>query len=116
MIRDPAAQDRPLPARRPQRRSVLIAAAVAVIAALAFAWPKLQQALGTNTAVSATRLVVAEIERGSFVRDIAAEGKVVAAVSPTLYAPSAGAVILKVRAGDSVNQGQVLATVESPEL
>ena len=116
MIRDTAAQDRPLPTRRAQRRRVRIAAAVAAIAALAFAWPKLQQALGTSTAVSATRLVVAEVERGSFVRDIAAEGKVVAAVSPTLYAPSAGAVTLKVRAGDSVKQGQVLAALESPEL
>lgn len=116
MIRDTAAQDRPLPTRRSWRRWVFIAAAVAASAALVLAWPQLQQALGTSTAVSATRLVFADVEQGTFVRDIAAEGKVVAAVSPTLYAPSAGAVTLKVRAGDSVKPGQVLATVESPEL
>lgn len=116
MIRDTAAQDRPLPTRRPWRRWVFIAAAVAAVAAFVLAVPRLQQALGTSTAVSATRLVFADVERGNFVRDIAAEGKVVAAVSPTLYAPSAGAVTLQVRAGDSVKQGQVLATVASPEL
>ena len=33
-----------------------------------------------------------------------------------LYAPSAGAVVLKVHAGDKVAKGQVLALVDSPEL
>lgn len=116
MIRDTSAQDRPLPSRRPWRRGVFITTAVLALAALAWAWPRLQQALGTSTAVSTTRLVWADVERGPFVRDIAAEGRVVAAVSPTLYAPSAGAVTMQVRAGDSVKQGQVLAVVESPEL
>jgi HlyD family secretion protein len=50
------------------------------------------------------------------VRDIAAEGKVVAAVSPTMYAASAGAVVLKVHAGDVVRKDQVLAVITSPEL
>jgi HlyD family secretion protein len=116
MIRDTSAQDRPLPTRRPWRRGVFITTAVLALAALAWGWPRLQQALGTSTAVSTTRLVWADVERGLFVRDIAAEGRVVAAVSPTLYAPSAGAVTVKVRAGDSVKQGQVLAVVDSPEL
>ncbi len=56
------------------------------------------------------------MERGLFVRDIAAEGKVVAAVSPTLYATSGGAVTLQVHAGDTVKKGQVLAVIDSPEL
>ena len=56
------------------------------------------------------------VERGSFVRDIAADGQVVAAVSPTLYANALGTVTLKVHAGDSVVKGQVLAVVDSPDL
>jgi HlyD family secretion protein len=40
----------------------------------------------------------------------------VAAVSPTLYAPAPATVSLKVSAGDTVKQGQVLAQLESPEL
>jgi HlyD family secretion protein len=50
------------------------------------------------------------------VRDIAAEGRVVAAVSPTMYATSGGDVTLKVNAGDVVKKGQVLAMIDSPEL
>jgi HlyD family secretion protein len=41
---------------------------------------------------------------------------VVAAVSPTLYAPAAGSITLEVEAGASVEQGQMLALVDSPEL
>jgi HlyD family secretion protein len=53
---------------------------------------------------------------GAFVRDAGVNGRVVAAVSPTLYAPAAGTVALKVQAGDGVRKGDVLAQIESPEL
>jgi HlyD family secretion protein len=66
--------------------------------------------------VSASRLQIATVERGTFVRDIAADGRVVAAVSPTLYANANGAVTLQVHAGDKVTKGQVLAVIASPEL
>jgi HlyD family secretion protein len=56
------------------------------------------------------------VERGSFVRDIAADGQVVAAVSPTLYANALGTVTLKVHPGDTVAKGQVMAAVDSPDL
>jgi HlyD family secretion protein len=59
---------------------------------------------------------IATVERGSFVRDIAADGQVVAAVSPTLYANALGTVTLKVHAGDAVTKGQVLAVLDSPDL
>jgi len=117
MIRDTAAQDRLLPARSPRARlarRVVIGAVV--LAAVVAALPALRQRFTAEAAVSASRLVFAEVERGLFVRDIAAEGKVVAAVSPTLYAANAGAVTLQVHAGDSVKKSQVLALVESPEL
>src|SRR5262249_36643443 len=45
-----------------------------------------------------------------------ADGRVVAANSPTLYAIAAGTVDFHVRPGDSVKRGQSLATVSSPEL
>jgi HlyD family secretion protein len=89
---------------------------LAVVALLAYAGPRLQRLLSADNSVSLARLVVATVERGSFVRDIAAEGQVVAAVSATLYAAAPGAAVLKVHAGDSVGKGQVLATIESPEL
>jgi HlyD family secretion protein len=61
-------------------------------------------------------VAIASVERGNFVRDIAADGQVVAAVSPTLYANALGTVTLKAHAGDSVVKGQVLAIVDSPDL
>jgi HlyD family secretion protein len=72
--------------------------------------------MGAGSSVSASRLQIATVERGEFVRDIAADGRVVAAVSPTLYARAGGAVVLKVHAGDKVKKGQVLAVIASPEL
>lgn len=117
MIRDTSAQDSPLPgsakaARLRARVGVGVVAALLLVVLLA----GLRQVVSADASVSAARLVIAEVQRGPFVRDIAAEGKVVAAVSPTLYAGSAGAATLKVHAGDSVTKGQLLAVIDSPEL
>jgi HlyD family secretion protein len=56
------------------------------------------------------------VTRGEFLRDVQAQGRAVAAVSPTLFAPAAGTVALVVQAGDTVAAGQVLARIASPEL
>ncbi len=65
---------------------------------------------------SAERLRIATVTRGDLVRDLSADGRVIAANSPTLYAIAAGTVSLKVVAGDKVHKGQVLAVIDSPEL
>ncbi len=119
MIRDTSAQDRPLtPTPWWQRRRALLGAgACALLAALWFwGWPALSRGLSSQASVSLARLTVAEVERGPLVRDVAGEGKVVAAVSPTLYAGNAGTVALLAQAGDQVKRGQPLARIASPEL
>ena len=116
MIRDTSAQDRPLPTRPTRRRLVIGGSAVACIALALIVWPYARSLGSAHASVSASRLTTATVERGAFVRDVAAEGKVVAAVSPTLYAMSAGVVTLAVHAGDRVAKGQVLATIDSPDL
>ena len=116
MIRDTSATDRPLTPRPMHRRLVIGGAAIALIGGAVFLAPSLRNAFSTSGSVSETRLGTAAVERGTFVRDIAAEGKVVAAVSPTLYAPSAGAATLRVHAGDTVRKGEVLAVIDSPDL
>ena len=52
---------------------------------------------GSSQSVSASRLRVAPVTRGTLVRDATVNGRVVAAVSPTLYSPAPGTITLKVR-------------------
>lgn len=70
----------------------------------------------TSVTVPLDRLRIAEVTRGNLVRDVSVQGRVIAAVSPTLYATAAGSITLQVEAGASVDEGQVLAVVDSPEL
>ena len=49
-------------------------------------------------------------------RDASVNGRVVAAVSPTLYAPAAGTVTLKVKRRRHGEAGDVLAELDSPDL
>jgi HlyD family secretion protein len=115
-IRDTSAQDRSLaPSPAARRRRWLIAGGLLVglgiaIAALLSAWQ------GGSRSVDAARLRIAEVTRGDLVRDLTAEGKVISANSPTLYAIAAGTVRLDVVAGDAVKRDQVLAEIDSPEL
>lgn len=117
MIRDTSAQDRMVEVKpNRKRRLIMLGAGVLVLGLLAWLAPGIGRLFSASASVSSSRLAFATVERGQFVRDIAAEGKVVAAVSPTMYATYGGAVTLRVHAGDTVKKGQVLAVVDSPEL
>jgi HlyD family secretion protein len=72
--------------------------------------------LGSERSVDVSRLRIAEVTRGTLVRDASVNGRVVAAISPTLYAPAASTVTLKIRAGDAVKKGDLLAVLDSPDL
>lgn len=117
MIRDTSATDRPLSKHaqaRPWRRWIS-AAVVALVVLGGVGWV-LRGWLGAEKAVDAARIRIARVERGTLVRDIVADGRVVAANSPTLYAIAAGTVDFRVRPGDKVVANQVIATITSPEL
>lgn len=72
--------------------------------------------LGTGQVISRERMRLASVTRGHFVRDVAADGTVVAAVNPTLFAIAPGTITYQARAGDTITKGQTLATLDSPEL
>jgi len=117
MIRDTSATDRRLEAVAPRRRWILLgASAAAVLAALFFVAPTVARLLSAGVSVRSDSLRIAEVKRGTLTRDVSAQGKVVAAASPTLYTTVAGTVTLAVQAGDKVEKDQVLAEVDSPEL
>ncbi len=91
-------------------------AGAAVVAVLAFVLPVAARLFSADSTASTSRLRIAEVKRGTLTRDVSVQGRVVAAVSPTLYAASAGTVTLAVQAGDKVSKGDVLAEIASPEL
>jgi HlyD family secretion protein len=72
--------------------------------------------LSSEKVIPRDRVRTAVVERGPFVRDVAATGVVVAAISPTLFAEAPGTIIYKVRAGDTVKAGDVLGVVQSAAL
>jgi len=115
-FRDTSEQDRPL-ASRSRRWPWLLACGAGLAAVLALtAGGRVRQALSADTAFSASRLSIATVDVAPLTRDVAGEGRVVAAQSPTLFAQGAGTATLAVQAGDPVKKGQVLATIDSPEL
>ncbi|HEY5801073.1 MAG TPA: efflux RND transporter periplasmic adaptor subunit [Burkholderiaceae bacterium] len=117
MIRDTSGQDHVMAANPKARaRKLAILAVVAIATAAASIW-LYQSWRGSSRSVNGERLRIAKVERGTLVRDAAVNGKVVAAISPTLYstAPSS-TVTLKVNAGDTVKKGQIVAELESADL
>ena len=117
-IRDTAGQDlrRNAPTGTGQHRRRQLAMAATGIAVLALAGWVARGWLAGASSYDAARLRIATVTRGDLVRDLSAEGKVIAANSPTLYAIAAGTVHLSIVAGDKVKQGQPLASIDSPEL
>lgn len=117
-IRDTSAQDSSLssPAHGARKRRAWIIPAIVGAAVLALATWVIVGWSGGGRSYDSARLRIAEVKRGDLVRDLSADGRLIAANSPTLYAIAGGTVALKVVAGDAVKQGQVLAVIDSPEL
>lgn len=115
-IRDTSAQDVPVKTQHtlPWLRFALPTAILVLIAVFAFS--VFSNWLSAEASVSADRIRMARVVRGDLVRDLNVQGRVVAAVSPTLYSPATGTVNLEVKPGDTVRKDQVLATIDSPEV
>ena len=117
MIRDTSAQDRQLAPQSNRKKQIIwIGVGVAVLLAVLAGMPTVAHLMSADSSASRARLRIAVVTRGTLTRDVSVQGKVVAAVSPTLYTRSAGTVTLDVHAGDKVKKGDVLAEVDSPEL
>jgi len=117
-IRDTSGQDRPVDPRPAlkKRRYKLIALTGGGALLLLILVLVVRSWLGAQVSIPRERVRIAEVTRGSFIRDVSAQGTVVAAVSPTLFAVAAGTVHYLVQAGDTVKKGQAIAQVDSPEL
>lgn len=99
-----------------RRVKLLLGIAAALALAVVLAWPFVRRWSQAEQSVDLSRLRVATVSRGDLERDVAAQGRIVAANHPKLYSPAQGIVSLAVRPGAAVAAGQVLATIASPEL
>jgi HlyD family secretion protein len=117
MIEDTSAVDRPVAASRSVTRRVLLTAAAALVLLVAVVVvPSVSRWLTADRSVSLARVRLGTVVRGDLERDVSVQGRVIAAFHPTTSSPANGIVALEVRAGELVEQGQVLAVVASPEL
>ena len=98
-----------------KQRWVHVTAAGAIVLVLLVGW-LIRTWIHSSHVIAADRLRIVTVASGHFVRDVAAQGTVIAAVNPTLFAIAPGTISYTVRAGETVTKGQVVATLDSPEL
>jgi HlyD family secretion protein len=115
-IRDTSAQDIAVAAKPGLSRQKLIGLGAGALVVILVFGLLIRGWASTEYTVSRERLRIATVGEGPFVRDVSAQGTVVAAVSPTLFAVAPGSISYHVRAGDAVKAGQLLATLASPSL
>jgi HlyD family secretion protein len=114
MIKDTSGQDTAVVGKRNITKMIIIALIALILIALAA-----KAFFGESSASRSferAAVQIARVEIGDLVRDIISNGRIVAANAPQVYSPEQGFVTLNVKAGDEVYVGQILATVDSPEL
>lgn len=114
MIKDTSATDIEIKSNPHTKRNVIVAIVLLVIIALSA--NAFMGRSGASRSFDRAAVQIATLEMGDLVRDVLSTGRVVAANAPKLYSPEQGFVNLLVNAGDLVSIGQVVATVDSPEL
>ncbi|MFT4813176.1 MAG: HlyD family secretion protein [Paracoccaceae bacterium] len=116
-ISDTSAQDITLAPKSKSSKYLYSGAGVVVLAIVTVMLaPVVERWSRAEQSVSAQRLRIATVTQGDFVRDISVQGRVVAAVSPKLYASQAGTITFTVDSGDEVQIAEELATIDSPEI
>jgi HlyD family secretion protein len=118
MIENTSSMDRAVAPGSAFTRPRMIAggAVLVVLLALAIAFPAIRRWSRADRVVDGSTLSIGTVTRGDLVRDVSVQGRVVAALHPTLTTPAQGIVSLRTKAGSVVRRGDVLAVIESPEL
>ena len=114
MIQDTSATD--VIKSESSRRKPLLISLIVIAVIIAFSAYAIVGTSDASTSIAKSRVQIATLEKGDLVRDLLANGRIVAANAPQLYAPEQGFVDLLVSSGDEVNTGQLVAKLNSPEL
>jgi len=113
-IQSTSTQDRLI--TKPKRRfySGLLLIPLVVIAVAFFLWQ--QAGSHAGLVIPRQQVQMATVQRGDLIRDIAVQGRIVAANAPTLYSQEAGQIEFFKQPGESVIAGELLARISSPAL
>ena len=104
-------------APKPRRWPRYLAIGAVVLVALGLLLlPLLRRWWSADATAELARLRLGAVTRGELVHDVAAQGRVVAASRPTLFSQASGIVALRVKEGQTVAAGDILAVVSSPEI
>ncbi|MDA8621124.1 efflux RND transporter periplasmic adaptor subunit [Psychrosphaera sp.] len=114
MIKDTSAQDVAVESKPNVKKIVGITLGALIV--IVFTARALMSGASVSHSFDRASMQIARVEMGELVRDIVSNGRIVAANAPQVYSPEQGFVSLKVKAGDEVELGQVIAIVDSPEL
>ncbi|MCG9731200.1 HlyD family efflux transporter periplasmic adaptor subunit [Shewanella sp. Isolate13] len=115
MIQDTSAQDVIKQQSKASRLKRPLMFGIAALLVSGLVWSSMDSD-SIASSIKRSELRFATLERGTLVRDIPTTGKIVAANAPVLYSPEQGSVTLIAKPGDKVEQGEVVATIESHRL
>jgi len=118
MIENSSSMDRPVaePKGLTRGRTVALAGTIGMAVLAAILFPSIRRWSRADRSVDATTMSIAAVTRGDLRRDVSVQGRVVAALHPTLVAPAQGTVSLSAKAGQVVRKGEILAVIDSPEV
>jgi len=116
MIKDTSSQDVILSTPKSRRSWLIASISIAVLAVSFLVYPSISNWSSSDRSVNMSRIRVANVALGEFIRDVSLQGNIVAANSPKLYAPAVGTVTLLTNPGGLVEKGDVVAVVSSPSL
>lgn len=114
MIRDTSQQDIVVTSPKKSPKKLIMATAALILAAVSA--HAFINSSDVSHSIDRASVQIATVERGELLRDIVANGRIVAANAPQLYSPEQGYVNLQVNAGEDVVKGQIVAVVDSPQL
>jgi len=117
MIENSSSMDRVVAAPKglTRGRAVVLAGTVALAILAAILFPSIRRWSNADRSVDSSTVNIGTVTRGDLRRDVSVQGRVVAALHPTLVAPARGTVTVVAKAGQVVKQGEVLAVIDSPE-
>jgi len=94
----------------------LMGVLILLVIIIYLALPSITQWYSSIPNIDGNTLTTSVVIRGELIRDVAVSGKAVAAKAPQLYSTEVGKITLLVKPGEAVNQNQIVAQLDSPEL